>query len=168
MTPGELGHLARELMPTLVLYARQWCRGPEDVVQEAFLRLGRLASQGNQVAEPKAWLYRAVRNAAISAGRAERRRQRHESQGARERSSWFVPPGKGTLDAALDGAIVTAALDDLPEEAREALILHLWGGFSFSEIAPLMSSSRSTVHRQYLQGLQLLRERLGISCPPTT
>jgi len=61
----------------LVLLARQWCGTPEDVVQEAFLKLSAATPIPNH---PAAWLFRVVRNAAVSAGRSERRRGKHEAQ----------------------------------------------------------------------------------------
>ena len=45
----------------LVLYARQFCETPEDVVQEAFLLLAR---QDTAVENPVGWMYRVVRNRA--------------------------------------------------------------------------------------------------------
>ena len=43
MDPDHLGYLLDRYLPALVLYARQWCRAPEDVVQEAFIKLARQA-----------------------------------------------------------------------------------------------------------------------------
>ena len=59
--PELLGRLVDENAAALVLYARQWCSAPEDVVQEAFLKL---AAQKPAPDNPVAWLYRVVRNAA--------------------------------------------------------------------------------------------------------
>jgi RNA polymerase sigma-70 factor (ECF subfamily) len=159
MGPQQLAPLVTDLMPPLVLYARQWCTAAEDVVQEAFVRL---AAQRQTPDQPRAWLYRVVRNGAISAGRAEKRRQRHENQAAAARPGWFVPCSGETLDV----EAVTAALERLPADQREALVLHLWGGLTFVQVGTLMSASSSTVHRYYLQGLECLRERLGVTCPP--
>ena len=73
------GRLVEAHAAGLALYARQWCAAPEDVVQEAFLKLMALPHPPNQ---PVAWLYRVVRNAAISSGRSERRRRHYESTAA--------------------------------------------------------------------------------------
>ena len=51
----------------LVLYARQWCDSPEDVLQESLIKLVRLKKPPDH---PVGWIYRAVRNGAISAARA--------------------------------------------------------------------------------------------------
>src|ERR1700736_1049525 len=86
MDAMHLGHLIDRHAPALILYARQWCSAPEDVVQEAFLKL--MAQPGlPELVLP--WLFRVVRNRAISASRAERRRQRREQNVAARRTPWF-------------------------------------------------------------------------------
>src|SRR5437879_3873111 len=96
MSPRDLGRLLDELSPALVLYARQWCRAPEDVVQEAFIKLAALKSPPQRVA---AWLYRVVRNGALSAARTEQRRRQHEAVAAARAESWFAPSEGAGLDA---------------------------------------------------------------------
>jgi RNA polymerase sigma-70 factor (ECF subfamily) len=145
----------------LTLYARQWCLAPEDVVQEAFIKL---LAQRPSPANVVAWLYRVVRNAAISAARAARRRRHHESVAAARTPSWFAGPDT----AGLDGKTATAALQSLPLEQREVIVTHLWGGLTFEQIAELTGTSRSTAHRLYLAGLLALRERLKVPCPNTS
>jgi RNA polymerase sigma-70 factor (ECF subfamily) len=162
MDAQRLARLIDAHAAALVLYARQWCAAPEDVVQEAFIKL---AAQRPAPANLAAWLYRVVRNGALSAARAERRRRRHESAAARA-PDWFVP-GEGT---GLDGAAAAAALQALPPEQREAVVAHLWGGLTFEQIGALTGVSASTAHRRYLTALATLRERLRVPCPndPTT
>jgi RNA polymerase sigma factor (sigma-70 family) len=141
----------------LVLYARQWCDAPEDVVQEAFLLLVR---QVVVLDNPVGWLYRVVRNRAINAGRSRGRRSRREAAVAAYGEPWFE-----MIDGdRLDGAAATEALKHLPADEREAIIARLWGGLSFEEMASLNSSSLSSVYRCYQRGLASLRERLGGSC----
>src|SRR5207237_10842640 len=95
--PEVLSRLLDEHAAALVLYARQWCAMPEDVVQEAFVKL---AAQKVMPANPAAWLYAVVRNGAISASRSERRRQRRESSAASRRTEWFEPRHENEIDAA--------------------------------------------------------------------
>ncbi len=161
MGPDALARLVDRYAPALLLYARQWCAVPEDVVQEAFVKLAGLRSPPENLA---GWLYRVVRNGALSAARAEWRRRRHESAAAAGRATWFVP----SPDAALDGQAVAAALERLPIEERETVIAHLWGGLTFEQIGELTGISSSTAHRRYLAALTALRERLHLPCPKTT
>jgi RNA polymerase sigma-70 factor (ECF subfamily) len=158
MGPEQLGRLMDDHAAALVLYARQWCASPEDVVQEAFVKL---AVQRPPPTEPVPWLYRVVRNAALSALRAERRRRHHEARAAASAPTWFVPSeGEG-----LDAAAATRALQALPPEQREVLVARLWGGLTFEQVAGLMGLSASTAHRHYHAGLAALRERFHVPCP---
>jgi RNA polymerase sigma-70 factor (ECF subfamily) len=163
MDPDLLGLLLDRHAATLELFARQWCATPEDVVQEAFLKL---AGQRELPQSPSAWLYRAVRNGAIDAGLAARRRRRHEAAASAEAVPWFEPD-TGTEPGAVDPEEAADALRALPIEEREVIIAHLWGGLSFEQIAPIAGCSSSTAHRRYANGLLTLRERLGVSCRRT-
>src|SRR5262245_40374770 len=159
MDPDHLGRLIDRLAAALELYARQWCDEPEDVVQEAFVKLAALSAAPQN---PAAWLFRAVRNGAINAGSAGRRRRRREAEAAAEAPAWFEadPPG-----AAVDPESAQVALASLPLEQREVIVARLWGGLTFEQIAELAGTSSSSAHRLYHAGLSALRERLGVSCP---
>jgi RNA polymerase sigma factor (sigma-70 family) len=159
--PELLGRLLSEHGAALTLFARQWCTAPEDVVQEAFVRL---AGQSESPRDPVAWLFAVVRNGAISAGRAETRRHRHETAAAETISNWFeVEDTENTdLQAAARG------LSQLPLEQREVIVAHVWGGLTFAQIAKLLDGSPSTIHRRYQAGLQALRNLLGEQCLPKT
>ena len=158
MGPELLGRLVDEHAAALVLYARQWCACAEDVVQEAFLKL---VVQKPLPARVLPWLYRVVRNAAISAGRAERRRRHYEAAAAARAPAWFA----AAEPSALDISAVRQALQGLPLEQREIIVAHLWGGLTFEQIAEVVGSSSSTAHRGYIAGLTALRERLRVPCP---
>jgi RNA polymerase sigma-70 factor (ECF subfamily) len=160
MDVTQLGRLVDEHAAALMLYARQFCTAPEDVVQDAFLKLYRQARPPEPVTP---WLYRVVRNAAISAARSEQRRRRHEAQAARQAPAWFL----ARVESRLDAAEVTVALERLPAEQREVITLHLWGGLTFAEVAQVVGSSSSSAHRMYAEGLRQLRERLN-PCPDPT
>jgi RNA polymerase sigma factor (sigma-70 family) len=158
MGPELFTRLMDEHAAALVLYARQWCATPEDVVQEALLKLATIKSSPEH---PAAWLFRVVRNLAISAARRDSRRRKYESAAAARSPAWFVP-GR---EAGLDGHAAALALEGLALEMREIIVAHLWGGLTFDEIGEVSGVSSSTAHRRYLAGLTILRERLGVQCP---
>jgi RNA polymerase sigma-70 factor (ECF subfamily) len=159
MDATRLGTLIDRHAAALVLYARQWCDAPEDVVQEAFLAL---MAQPTAPAQVAAWLFRVVRNRAISAARAERRRQRREREVASRTDLWFTTGPSPEVDA----ATLHEALVALPAEQREVIVAHLWGGLTFEQAGALAGCSSSTAYRRYLAGLELLRARLGEApCP---
>jgi RNA polymerase sigma factor (sigma-70 family) len=152
-----LSQLLDEHSAALVLYAQQWCAQPEDVVQEAFIRLIRERPAPENIV---GWLYRVVRNEAISASRAAGRRARYESAVGSQREAWFTSMGEDALDA----RAAVAALEALLPEEREVIVLRIWGGRSFEQIAELIGKSTSTAHRRYEMGLRSLREKWSISC----
>jgi RNA polymerase sigma factor (sigma-70 family) len=158
MDPTVLGQLVDEHAAALELYARQWSPAPEDVVQEAFVKL---VTQSRMPRNVVSWLFRVVRNGAISAWRSAQRRRRHEMRAAEQRFACLFAAESGGLD----GSAATCALQSLRQEQREVITLHLWGGLTFAEIAEVIDSSASTVHRWYLAGLNQLREILGVPCP---
>jgi RNA polymerase sigma-70 factor (ECF subfamily) len=157
MGPDLLGRLLDRHAAALVLYARQWCAAPEDVVQEAFVKLSAVRPPPDNAV---AWLYRVVRNAALDAARSELRRRRHEAEAAGRRPAWFVP----VYGADLDADAVASALDHLPGDQRETVVAHLWGSLTFDQIGELSGVSSSTAHRRYVAALTTLRERLNVPC----
>ncbi len=158
VSPETLTRLFNEHGAALVLYARQWCAAPEDVVQEGFLLLAR---QSATPENPTGWLYRVVRNGAISASRSAGRRLRREAAVAHDAKPWFETAD----DSRLDAMSAMRALQQLPLAEREVVVARIWGGLSFEEIAGLTGSATSTVYRRYQAGLAALRERLGLTCP---
>ena len=156
--PELLECLAKQHAAALVLYARQWCGTPEDVVQEAFLKL---VVQKTPPDKPVPWLYRVVRNAALAASRADRRRRHHETIAATRAPAWFVDSDLAGLDA----SATTAALQSLPPTQSEVVVARIWGGLTFEQIGEAVGCSAATAYRSYVAGLSALREKLGVPCP---
>lgn len=156
VTPETLELLLDEHGAALELFAAQWTESPEDSVQEAFIVLAR---QEEAPRNMTAWLYRVVRNRAISSLRSAGRRRRRETVAAELSAAWFAPEKDGDFDR----EAVAEALCSLNEEQREAIIARLWGGLSFEQIAEATGSSVSTSFRRYKTGLNRLREKLGLS-----
>src|SRR6187431_2501170 len=98
----QLAAIVRTQAGPLRLYALGFLTGFEtsaadDVVQEALIKLAR---QSPPPDEPKAWLYRVVRNAALTMRRGASRRRRHETDAAAERDAWFRPAEQTRVDSA--------------------------------------------------------------------
>jgi RNA polymerase sigma-70 factor (ECF subfamily) len=157
MSPHDFARLVDAHGPALVLYARQWCHTPEDVVQDAFLKLVAVRQQPREVVP---WLYRVVRNGSLDAGKTARRRQRREQAAARP-ERWFVEPAVGGLDA----DTVVAALERLPVEQREVIVARLWGGLSFEQIGEVARCSASSAFRRFSAGIDALRKEVDEPCP---
>jgi RNA polymerase sigma-70 factor (ECF subfamily) len=163
ISPELLGRLLDEQGGALALFAAQWTDAPDDCVQEALIELAR---QRPVPDSPVAWLFRVVRNRAISRARSARRRERHESQVGMLKAREGEAGREG--EAPAEPEEVAAALDSLPPELREVIVARTWGGLGFEQIAELVGCSTSTAHRRYLAGLAALRERLDVTCPTNT
>ena len=157
MTASQLTEWIDAHAAALTLFARQQCADPEAVVQDAFCKLAR--SRHDSI-DSVAWLYQVVRNGAIDAGKAERRRRKRESERAKP-EVWF---DETTLDG-FDADEAVQALAALPTEQREVIVLRIWSGLTLEQIAFACDCSISSVHRRYEAGLQTLRERLGAPWP---
>ncbi len=159
MGPEQLAELVDRYGAALVLYARQWCDCAEDVVQTALLKLVRQQTPpGNLIP----WIYRVVRNGAIDASRAARRRHKYEAAAAERAPQWFSP----SYDpSGLDARAAALTLAELPVETREIIVMHLWGGLTFEQIAQTVESSAATCYRRYAAGLVILRQKLGATNP---
>ncbi|MEX2171299.1 MAG: sigma-70 family RNA polymerase sigma factor [Pirellulales bacterium] len=142
----------------LVLLARQWVGGradAEDVIQEAFIRFWR---SRERVAEPVGYLYACVKRCALDWRRGCERRSRREQAIAR-------PEAESRFAASLEDRerrdAIEAALVHLPEKQAEVLVMRIWGGLSFPQIAVAVEVSVDTAASRYRYALERLREQLA-------
>ena len=138
--------------PALVAYACSFvadASAAEDAVHQVFLKLLRGNTQTPDA--PLAYLYRAVRNAALNVRRNGERDVPFETQ-----DPWFVHRG-GDREAAL---ALQVALGELPEEQRKVVIMRIWSGMTLEEIAAATGSPLNTVASRYRYALGKLREQL--------
>jgi RNA polymerase sigma-70 factor (ECF subfamily) len=156
VTPELLGRLLDEHGGALALYAAQWAEAADDCVQEALIELARQPRVPENVV---AWLYRVVRNRAVSQFRATRRREKREQLASRLRAREGEVPAEP-----MEAEELAAAITALPDDLREAIVARTWGGLNFEQIAALAGCSTSTAQRRYEAGLEALRERLLSSC----
>jgi len=147
---------------TLELYASQWTHSPEDAVQEALVELARrLQSPGQRPEHVVAWLYRVVRNRAMNAGRAARRRVYHEQVAAQASSERRRRP-LGEVDR----LSLPEALESLSAEDREVVVLRVWSELTWQQISELIETSSSGAQRRYVAALEKLKQVLEPTCHP--
>lgn len=124
-----------------------------DLSQEAFLK----AYQGLRRLEDPArfgsWLFRIAHNEAISL----HRKSRPESE---LDESAFPQPG-GRLAPVEVSLAVETALRRLSSDQREAVLLKVYQGFKFEEIADILGCPASTIKSRVYTGMELLRELLA-------
>jgi RNA polymerase sigma factor (sigma-70 family) len=146
----------------LKLYARNWLGSDaaQDAVQGAFMKL---MSQTLAPSDVKAWLFRTVRNEAVTRLRREQCRRRHDRQLSAQQSPWF----EGQPDDLIDGRKAQEVLMTLPEAQREVVLLRIWGQLSLKQISEVVASPLTTVHSRYKAALAAIKERMQQSCKTT-
>lgn len=150
--------------PALVAYASAILgdrNRAEDVLQQVFYKLlkGKM-----KVSEPeKAYLFRAVRNTALSMTRRSGREvslddgaAEHGERTARTGQGWFEAPA----ELSYWNSKLESAIRELPPEQSEALVMRIWGEMKFDEIASVLDISINTVASRYRYALARLRERM--------
>lgn len=128
----------------------------EEVVQDAFVALHRRWRRLRDPASAAAYL----RTSVVHGTRSVQRRR-----GVAARHPQELPPNEPSAEtlAVLDAATaaVVAALRDLPDRQREALVLRFYGGLSEAEIADAMKISKGAVKSHVSRGMAGLRDALA-------
>jgi RNA polymerase sigma-70 factor (ECF subfamily) len=142
--------------------ARQWvpCHADaEDIVQTAFVRFWKRADQAR---DPVAYLYRTVRTTAMNHHRSRTRRKHHEDAAASQprREAMFADPAARAEQAEL-GERVGSALDTLPIEQREVVVMRVWGQLSFEAIGEAAEVPARTAQSRYRYGIEALRRAIN-------
>jgi RNA polymerase sigma-70 factor, ECF subfamily len=142
-----------------------------DVTQETFLRAFRALGGFKGDAKFSSWLYRIALNLCRDWIRKERRAPvLAMPEGVEvEQLAAEQGPTETVEDLAARaelGREVAKAMEFLPAEQRQAIILKEYHGLTFQEIADLMRCPLSTVKTRVYQGLSTLRKQLGEQLTP--
>ncbi len=132
----------------------------EDVVQEAFLRAFR-SFDGFRGGDARPWLLAIVRNTCINS--LKRRLPKSSSVPLDESANLLAADVPGPDERMLQAAnheLVCRALDEMPEDFREVVILREMEGLSYKEVAKVTDSPIGTVMSRLARGRKLLRETL--------
>ena len=139
-----------------------------DICQEAFFKAYRNLGSLQDAEKFPQWLFRIAHNLAFSHWRQNEPVQNADSwpeddrEGALTRSEAVAGKGPaGSLFAMEVEFTVARALETLPAEQREAIVLKVYYGFQFTEIAEIMSCPLSTAKSRIYAGLAQLKEMLA-------
>lgn len=137
----------------------------EDIAQNAFIRIQRLAESG-ELENPKAYLYQTAANLAIDQLRREKLHHGYlQSEITKQMASGdealvnYCTPER-LLGAKTQLNAIESALSQLPLKCRQAFLLHRTKGYSYSDIAREMGVSVSSVEKYILQALKHCRKAL--------
>ena len=167
--------LALEYMPALYSAALRMTHHPsdaEDLVQETYLKAYRSFASFTEGTNLKAWLYRILTNTYINTYRAKQRRPTesdlddvedmflYRRLGALEQVAASRSAEEQLMDVFSEGE-VREALDRLPDAFRMPVYLADVEGFSYKEIAEILSIPIGTVMSRLHRGRRLLRQELS-------
>ena len=138
-----------------------------DLAQEVFFKVYQALDRYDSKYKFSTWLFRVAQNAAIDQIRKRRLqlvsmdRPRADSD---QQSTWELPSGErgpyGELRNVERGQAIQEAIDRLPWEYRELIVLRHYGDLSYDEIANLKEMPLGTVKNKLFRGRQMLKERL--------
>lgn len=169
-------HLISRWEKRLYNYLLRLLRNREDsldICQEAFLKAYRSLSTLESPEKFPQWLFRIAHNMAFS-------HLRHstvvEEIDYREADDWEDAPAKPYILAesngprrTLDGVelelTVAKALEALSPDQRETIVLKVYHGFQFAEIAEILGCPLSTVKSRLYSGLSQLKDILTAAPP---
>jgi RNA polymerase sigma-70 factor, ECF subfamily len=136
----------------------------EDATQEAFLAALRKASTFRQAAAFTTWLYRVAVNAATD--QARRRGRARLSPLGPEDVGLAADPGGDPGELVATAVTVQAALAQVPEEFRVAVVLCDLYRVPYAEAAQILEVPVGTVKSRVFRGRVALAERLGEGARP--
>jgi RNA polymerase sigma-70 factor, ECF subfamily len=136
----------------------------EDLVQETYVRairaIGRLRDDSNV----KGWLFTILRNIWLNEIRQRRKTPESIDVDTDEGASALVDEStEGPHEAYVanwERHHVRAAIQQLPEEAREVILLREWEGLSYQEIATVLDCPVGTVMSRLARARAKLRDLL--------
>ncbi len=168
--PEELQRFERVVMPHLgaAYNLARWLtrndHDAEDVVQEAYLRAVR-SFDHYRGGDPRSWVLTIVRNTCYTWLRQNRAAQTALAGDADDDNLAEVPGDPAEQPdvqflRAVDRQLLREALEALPTEFREALVLRELEGFSYKEIADITDAPLGTVMSRLARARKQLQQSL--------
>jgi RNA polymerase sigma-70 factor (ECF subfamily) len=130
----------------------------DDLVQDTIMKAWAKQEQFEMGTNMKAWLFTILRNELYSKMR-KRGREVQDSDGVFTENLAQHPSQYGSLDM----QDFKKALEKLPEEQREAIILVGASGFSYEEAAEICGCALGTIKSRVNRARQRLQELLQVS-----
>jgi len=154
--PAALARLYDEHAARLYAYACVLARSPdeaEDVVQSVFLRLAKRPGRMVGVENPRAYLFRSLRNEVLRQRSRWGRWRRGDAAAGTVHLNGYVTGAEAQFDA----EAVERAMAALPPGQREVVFLKVWQEMTFAEIAALLDIPANTAASRYRYALEKLR-----------
>jgi RNA polymerase sigma-70 factor (ECF subfamily) len=131
-----------------------------DLTQEAFLKAHLNLRKLDDPARFGAWLYRIAHNEAYSLFRKRRPETDVDALEPESTETGITVGGSSVFPMELSLA-VAGALQRLSPEQREAVVLKIYQGFKFEEMAEILSCPVSTIKSRLYTALEILKAQLA-------
>jgi RNA polymerase sigma-70 factor, ECF subfamily len=146
----------------LLLFARSWSitrEGAEDLVQEAILRLWNYQQDKGGQAPDLPLAFSTIRFCGLNQKRTDKRRKKREDAiiylGDFE-DYWTDP----ALEDDEEALILRESIQLLPQKLRDVVIMKIWGGLTFQQIAEALNIPANTSASRYRYALEQLAKEL--------
>ncbi|MEY9887102.1 RNA polymerase sigma-70 factor (ECF subfamily) [Catenulispora sp. MAP5-51] len=163
---GAFDAVYEQLSGPILGVARRILRDPaqaEEVAQEVLVEIWRTACRFDPArGSARAWALTMAHARAVDRVRSVDAAARREARAAELE---VVPPFDEVVEAVearLDRERVRRCLEGLTELQRESVTLAYYGGYTYSQVAHLLSSPLGTVKTRLRDGLARLRDCLGV------
>jgi RNA polymerase sigma-70 factor (ECF subfamily) len=131
----------------------------EDLLQETFLKIYRHRRNYKPVSRLQSWIYTVARNSWYDAARKNMTRRRLEEERIPSPSA---DSGKKGLELKDRKQMVKEAVDSLPPQQKECLVLHRFQNLSYAEIAEICHTTAQAVKQRVFRAHTTLRKRLEV------
>lgn len=163
------GDLVERYQGRLVNYLFRLLRNPDDahdLAQEVFVKVYQVLDRYDPQYRFSTWLFRVAQNAAIDQIRRRRLKvvslRQEDDEG--ESRDWDLPSPErgpyGELRNQERGDAIQQAIEALPWEYRELILLRHFGDLPYEEIAKLKQMPLGTVKNKLFRGRQMLKDKL--------
>jgi len=131
----------------------------DDLAQEAFVRAYRALANFRHESQFRTWMARIAMNLGLTW------RQMHRP-GVPIETARGLESGEAAADHSVLKSEVREAIDRLPRRQRQVVLLKVYQGLKFVEIAEVAGMSVGTAKATFFQAIRGLRGRLGLDRPP--
>jgi RNA polymerase sigma-70 factor (ECF subfamily) len=129
----------------------------EDCTQETFINAWKALARFQTRSSLATWLHRIAVNVALA-----KRRKATVVLESTSNDEDEVIESDWTLETPLEVNEIEAAIERLPEGARDVLVLHAIYGYSHLETAEMLGVAEGTCKAQLHRARSLLRDKLGV------
>ena len=150
--------------PRLLLFARGWSvsrEGAEDLVQETMVRMWHYQAERGGEPPDLALAFSTLRFAGMNQKRTDTRRKKREESIIYLNDFedvWLDP----TLEDDEEAVMLREAVQRLAPKLRDVIVMKIWGGLTFQEIAQTLAIPANTCASRYRYALDQLSQELQI------